>query len=79
MKDKRKAEEDRADYFRASVGAMLIDNLGRILVLKRTDTAGRGWQMPQGGIRPGENPEAALARELREETGLAPGDVTVLA
>jgi putative (di)nucleoside polyphosphate hydrolase len=78
MKTKREAE-DRSDYFRAGVGAMLVDAAGRILAMKRTDAGSGGWQMPQGGIRPGEDPEAALARELGEETGLAPADVTVLA
>jgi putative (di)nucleoside polyphosphate hydrolase len=37
------------------------------------------WQFPQGGIRVGESPEEALYRELHEETGLAPGDVRLLA
>ena len=33
---------------------------------------GHEWQMPQGGIDPGEDPEAAARRELCEETGVAP-------
>ncbi len=70
---------DRSDYFRAGVGGMVIDSAGRILVLKRADVATGGWQMPQGGIRPGEEPEAAFARELGEETGLRPSDLEVLA
>lgn len=36
-----------------------------------------GWQMPQGGIDPGETPEAAAMRELDEETGLH--DATIVA
>lgn len=72
-------EGERSDYFRAGVGAMVVDAAGRILVLKRADVATGGWQMPQGGIRTGEEPEATLARELGEETGLHPSDVEVLA
>jgi putative (di)nucleoside polyphosphate hydrolase len=70
---------ERSDYFRAGLGGMVIDSAGRILVLKRADVATGGWLMPQGGIRPGEEPEAAFARELGEETGLRPSDVEVLA
>lgn len=77
---KTKGEEgERSDYFRAGVGAMLVDAAGRILVLERTDAPSGGWQMPQGGLRPGEDPEAALARELREETGLPREEFTVAA
>ncbi|HEY0441480.1 MAG TPA: RNA pyrophosphohydrolase, partial [Xanthobacteraceae bacterium] len=31
---------------------------------------GHEWQMPQGGIDPGENPRPAALRELYEETGV---------
>ena len=78
MKAERESGE-RSDFFRAGVGAMVIDAAGRILVLKRAGVAAEGWQLPQGGIRPGEEPAAALARELSEETALSPADVEVLA
>ena len=53
-------ERDRTEYFRAGVGAMLIDASGNILVLKRADVTTDAWQMPQGGIRRGEDLQEAL-------------------
>ncbi len=54
--------------YRPCVGMMLINADGRIFVGRRSDTAD-AWQMPQGGIDPGEAPEVAALRELREEIG----------
>lgn len=71
-------ESDRTEYFRAGVGAMLIDASGNILVLKRADVTTDAWQMPQGGIRRGEELQAALRRELREETSILPEHFRVL-
>jgi 8-oxo-dGTP pyrophosphatase MutT (NUDIX family) len=39
------------------------------IVLVRTSYA-RGWRLPGGGLKRGEEPEAAILRELREEIGL---------
>ncbi len=50
-----------------------MDAAGAILVLDRADVPEPAWQMPQGGIDPNETPRDALLREVREETGLAPG------
>jgi putative (di)nucleoside polyphosphate hydrolase len=50
---------------------MLFERRGRIFVAKRRNTEGEAWQMPQGGIDPGEEPRAAALRELEEETGTA--------
>jgi putative (di)nucleoside polyphosphate hydrolase len=36
------------------------------------------WQFPQGGIKSDETPEEAMFRELREEVGLLPHQVTLL-
>ncbi len=63
--------------FRANVGIVLIRDGGEVFLGGRSD--GRGWQFPQGGVRRDESPEQALFRELREEVGLEPGDVQVLA
>lgn len=52
--------------------AALIDAQGRVLVQCRppgSDLAGK-WEFPGGKIEEGEDPEAALIRELREELGI---------
>ena len=56
---------------RIVVGAALLE-AGRLLAARRSapaDLAGR-WELPGGKVEPGEKPEAALARELREELGV---------
>lgn len=65
------------DGFRANVGIVLIGGDDRLFLGRRA--GGRGWQFPQGGIRPGEDAEQSLFRELREEIGLEPGDVSIVA
>ena len=42
---------------------------GRLMICRRRPDASNGlkWEFPGGKIEPGESPEAALARELREE------------
>ncbi|MFI6930396.1 (deoxy)nucleoside triphosphate pyrophosphohydrolase [Streptomyces sp. NPDC050287] len=53
------------------VGAALFDG-GRLLAARRSAPpalAGR-WELPGGKVEPGETPEAALVRELREELGV---------
>jgi len=53
------------------VAAILRDPLGRVLLAQRTDAEHAGlWEFPGGKVEPGEAPEAALARELREELGV---------
>lgn len=60
--------------YRPNVGAVLFNHDGRVLVARRADfpnaegPAG-GWQLPQGGIDPNEDPRSAVLRELAEEIG----------
>jgi putative (di)nucleoside polyphosphate hydrolase len=55
-------------FFRAGVGAVVVDDAGKILVLKRVVQG--AWQLPQGGMGADERPLDAVYRELHEETGL---------
>jgi putative (di)nucleoside polyphosphate hydrolase len=65
--------------YRPCVGVVLLNRDGHVFAGDRADTAGPAWQMPQGGIDPGESPRAAALRELEEETGIPPHAVEVLA
>jgi 8-oxo-dGTP diphosphatase len=54
------------------VGAVIKDDDGRLLLIRRGHEPGKGlWSIPGGKIEPGEPDGAALVREVREETGLA--------
>ena len=55
--------------YRPCVGVMLINAEGLVFVGRRIDQTVEGCQMPQGGIDPGESPEEAALRELKEEIG----------
>jgi 8-oxo-dGTP diphosphatase len=55
------------------VAAALVDAGGRVLVQRRPAGKQHGglWEFPGGKVEVGETPEAALARELDEELGIA--------
>jgi putative (di)nucleoside polyphosphate hydrolase len=55
--------------YRPGVGMMVLNAEGKVFVAKRLDMTSEAWQMPQGGIDPGEEPRATALRELREEIG----------
>jgi 8-oxo-dGTP diphosphatase len=53
------------------VGAIITDDTGRLLLIKRGHEPEEGrWSLPGGRVRPGESDPQALVREVREETGL---------
>jgi len=66
-----------SDGFRANVGIVLTNGIGQLFWAKRIGM--NAWQFPQGGIRPKENSEVAMYRELREEIGLLPEHVKIIA
>ncbi|WP_294255235.1 RNA pyrophosphohydrolase [uncultured Sphingomonas sp.] len=57
--------------YRPCAGVMLLNRDGRVFVGQRLDSTLEAWQMPQGGIDPGEDALEAAFRELWEETGVA--------
>jgi len=54
------------------VAAALVDDEGRVLLQRRAPNRAMAglWEFPGGKVEPGELPEAALVRELREELGI---------
>lgn len=77
MTDSSKPNVEGAELpYRPCVGQMVINSAGLVWIGRRADSPddaeGRGtwWQMPQGGVDPGEDPAAASRRELFEETAM---------
>src|ERR1700722_5920571 len=53
------------------VGALIHDEQGRVLLIKRKFEPNKGrWSLPGGLLETGEDPEDAARREVREELGL---------
>ena len=66
--------------YRPCVGAVLFNRAGKVLVARRADLPNAegpagGWQLPQGGIDPDEDPTVAVFRELAEEIGTANAEI----
>lgn len=56
--------------FTVTTAAVITDEQDRVLLLQHRFRPGSGWGIPGGFLQPGEQPEAGLKRELREEVGL---------
>jgi ADP-ribose pyrophosphatase YjhB (NUDIX family) len=56
--------------FTVSVGVVIFDEKERILLLDHVLRPKSGWGIPGGFINANEQPEQAVHREIREETGL---------
>ena len=65
--------------FTVTAAAIVVDNQGRVLLLKHRFRPGTGWGIPGGFIEAGEQPVEAVRRELREEVGLELVGVEVVA
>jgi len=74
------APDLRYDLERSCVRVVLRDRGGRILLFRAelaSQAEGHWWELPGGGIEPGESYADATVREIREETGIqiSPGQV----
>jgi putative (di)nucleoside polyphosphate hydrolase len=64
------------DGYRPNVAIVIASSKNQVFWGKRIRE--HSWQFPQGGINPGETPERAMYRELKEEVGLEPHHVRIL-
>ena len=64
------------DGYRKNVGIIVCNQVNQVLWARRIRHD--GWQFPQGGIEPKESAADAAYRELYEEIGLSPEDVSLL-
>jgi len=54
---------------RVAAYAVVTDDDGRLLLAHWVDARRAAWTLPGGGLEAGEDPEHAVRREVREETG----------
>ena len=61
--------------YRLGVGVMLLNSRNQVFVARRINMTDEAWQMPQGGIDAGADPETTAFRELKEEIGSNNADI----
>jgi 8-oxo-dGTP pyrophosphatase MutT (NUDIX family) len=54
---------------RVAAYAIIVDGRDRILLAHWNEGRRAAWTLPGGGLEPGEDPERAAVREVKEETG----------
>lgn len=71
------SKADAEDIDRFVVGAVIIND-SRVLLLERpkSDFMGGIYELPSGKVEGGETLDVALAREVKEETGLEISEIT---
>ncbi len=73
------SEPKDLSHYRPNVGLAMFHREGLVFLGRRAGAEGvYQWQMPQGGMDPGETPLTAALRELEEEIGVTPDLVDVL-
>lgn len=60
-------------FYRVSVKALIRDQHNQILVLKENQDT---WSLPGGGLDHGEDPKLGIIRELQEELGIEPAEIS---
>jgi len=65
--------------YRPAAAVMLLNAANKVFVAQRLDSSLDAWQMPQGGLDPGEDARAGALRELEEETSISPALVEFIA
>ncbi|MEP6786312.1 MAG: RNA pyrophosphohydrolase [Sphingomonadales bacterium] len=65
--------------YRPAAAIMLLNADNKVFVAQRLDSSLDAWQMPQGGLDPGEDARTGALRELEEETGIGPNLVEIIA
>ena len=75
------ASRSLPENYRPCAGVFLINRAGKIFAARRIENGNtetsleKPWQLPQGGIDPGETPRDAVMREMLEEIGAASAEI----